>query len=166
MDADKLQKSTTTDGRPPRPGFETAAAPAPIDQTGQHLAYWALSEEERAKGFVRPVRRSYRHVGIRPKYPLRGLTDEEKRNPVGYVAFEAYLDGPHSWSGRYWTQSQLDSGCGCITRMGIALAETWAANISYYGITFCLNCGKHFLAEEFVWLDDPGTGKDTERLGT
>lgn len=168
MDADKLQKSTTTDGKPPRPGFEEAPAPAPIDpKTGQHAAYWVLSEEERAKGFVRPVRRSYRHVGVRPKYPLRPLTEEEKRGPdVGYVAFEAYPKSESSAIGRFWTQAQLDSGCGCVTRMGRALAETWAADVSYYGATMCVNCGKHFPVEEFVWLDDPGTGKDTERLGT
>ena len=63
MDADKVQKSTTTDGQPPRPGFENASAPAPVDpKTGQHGAYWVLSEEERAKGFVRPYRNKYRHL--------------------------------------------------------------------------------------------------------
>lgn len=63
MNDDKRQKSETTDGRPPRPGFENAAAPAPIDpRTGQHEAYWVLSLEERAKGFVRPVRQRYRHL--------------------------------------------------------------------------------------------------------
>lgn len=51
----------TTDGKPPAPGMEHAPAPQPIDSTGQHGAYWILSDEERAKGFVRPVRRSYRH---------------------------------------------------------------------------------------------------------
>lgn len=38
-------------------------APAPIDPaTGQHKGHWVLSAEERAKGLIRPVRRSYRHV--------------------------------------------------------------------------------------------------------
>ena len=63
MDPEKLEKSATTDGQPPRPGFEDKGAPAPIDpNTGQHQAYWVLSDEERAKGFVRPVRRTYKHV--------------------------------------------------------------------------------------------------------
>ena len=62
MDPDKITKSTTTDGKPPREGFELAGAPAPINpMSGQHEAYWVLSEEERAKGFVRPVRRAYTH---------------------------------------------------------------------------------------------------------
>lgn len=56
-------KRCTTDGKPPREGWEEGSAPAPINEdTGQHEAYWVLCEEERSKGFVRPVRRSYRHV--------------------------------------------------------------------------------------------------------
>lgn len=47
VDQDKAKLSTTTDGKPPRPGFENASAPAPVDpETGQHEAYWVLSEEE------------------------------------------------------------------------------------------------------------------------
>ena len=53
---------TTTDGQPPEPGYETASAPGPINpETGQHRAYWVLSEEERKKGWARPLRRKYRH---------------------------------------------------------------------------------------------------------
>jgi hypothetical protein len=41
--------------------------PSDVDTTigpdGMQREYLALSEEERAKGFVRPVRRSYVHVG-------------------------------------------------------------------------------------------------------
>jgi hypothetical protein len=44
------------------PGREKASAPGPIMENGQHSSYWVLSEEERAKGFVRPVRRSYIHA--------------------------------------------------------------------------------------------------------
>ncbi len=44
------------------PGFENASAPGPTMSDGQHSSYWVLSEAERAKGFVRPVRKSYRHV--------------------------------------------------------------------------------------------------------
>jgi hypothetical protein len=173
MDADKLKLSITTDGNPPRPGFETAAAPAPVDPiTGQHLSYWILSEEERAKGFIRPVRRSYKHVGIAgPKHPLLDLTEEQRRGPdVGYVKFEKYPESESPVTGRYWTQEQLDKvgkGCGCVTTMGRALAETWARDIHYYGRAFWVGCGQHLRVEEFVWVDDPGTGRATdERLGT
>lgn len=54
---------TTTDGQPAAPGTENTGAPQPINPTtGQHGAYWILSEDERAKGFVRPVRDSYTHA--------------------------------------------------------------------------------------------------------
>jgi len=44
------------------PGFEDASAPGPTKENGQHSSYWILSDEERSKGFVRPVRRSYVHT--------------------------------------------------------------------------------------------------------
>lgn len=63
MDPKKIERSATTSGQPPEPGYEHAPAPAPVDPaTGQHKAYWILSDEERGKGFVRPVRRSYKHL--------------------------------------------------------------------------------------------------------
>ena len=50
----------TSSGRPPE--NPTGVAPAPIDpSSGQHKDHWVLPEEERAKGFIRPVRLSYRH---------------------------------------------------------------------------------------------------------
>jgi hypothetical protein len=33
-----------------------------LDETGRQKSYLVLSEEERAKGFVRPVRRTYTHL--------------------------------------------------------------------------------------------------------
>ena len=59
---------------------------------GQNEAYLVLSEEERAKGFIRPVRRTYIH--------------EE---------------------------------CGTVTTMSVAIAETYARDPKFYGLTFC--CG-------------------------
>lgn len=47
---------TTTDPSDPRLGRGVDATPAP-----QQEVYLVLSEEERARGFVRPVRRSYKH---------------------------------------------------------------------------------------------------------
>lgn len=59
--------STTTDGKPPAEGLENAPAPQPDRGDGQHGAYWVLTEDERAKGFVRPVRDTYQHVGPPPE---------------------------------------------------------------------------------------------------
>lgn len=128
-------------------------------EDGQQEAYLVLSEEERAKGFVRPLRRAYRHVGIRPKYPLRDLTPEEheRYDEFGYVKFEEYPqprpDGS-SAVGRFWTKRDLESGCGAETRMGLPLCETYARDPKFYGATFCCGCGTHLPLAEFVWVED------------
>ena len=98
MNEDKRQKSETTDGQPPRPGYEDRPAPAPINpRTGQHEAYWVLSAEERAKGFVRPVRRAYMHVvcGTVTSMGL-ALAETYARDPAYYgstfcVAYKAHF---------------------------------------------------------------------------
>lgn len=125
-----------------------------INSDGQQAVYLVLSEEERAKGFVRPVRNKYVHVGIRPKNPIRDLTPEEheRYDKFGYVAYEDYPEPRDSASiGRFWTKEALNSGCGSETKMGFALAETYARDPSFYGATFCCCCGKHFPVEEFIW---------------
>ena len=164
MDADKLKVSATTDGQPPRPGCETAVAPAPINPaTGQHEAHWILSDEERAKGFIRPVRRSYTHVGCRPKGATRELTAEEHEqyDRFEYVCFEPYESGEGACTGRFWTQKSLDSGCGAATSMPPLIAETYARQPDFYGSTFCVHCCGYFRvgAEgEFVWDDGSRVG--------
>jgi hypothetical protein len=78
-----------------------------VKATGQNEKYLVLSDEERAKGFVRPVRRSYVHVGPPgPQYELRDLTPEQQERYAGhgYVIFETYPPGSNSL-GRYWTQA-------------------------------------------------------------
>ncbi len=88
MDPEKLKVSTTTDGKPPRPGYEAGGAPAPIDpKTGQHESYWVLTEEERAKGFVRPVRNKYVHLtcGVVTRMG-QALSETYARDPKYYGA--------------------------------------------------------------------------------
>ena len=141
----------TTDPNDPRLGRGVDAQP-----TAQHEVYLVLSEEERAKGFVRPYRDRYIHVGNLPKHPLRDLTPEESEryNDVGYVKFEAYPEGG-SVTGRYWTQEQLDArGCGTETVMGRALSETYARDPHFYGATYCVGCQMHLPVLEFVWSVD------------
>lgn len=63
------------------------------ETTGQHKSYIVLCKEERAKGFVRPYRDTYQHIGVRPRFPLRELTDEERtRFGDRYVKYEIYPD--------------------------------------------------------------------------
>lgn len=134
-----------------------------IEPSGMQSCYLVLSEEERAKGFIRPVRTSYRHVGIAgPKNPLRDLTEDEHKqyDQYKYIKYEEYPDNDGCVVGRYWTQEQLDKvgkGCGTVTTMGMALAETYARNIHFYGATWCCGCGKHLKVGsdgEFVWEPD------------
>lgn len=153
-------RTTLADGSPVLPDHRE------IDpRTGQQRGYVVLSAEERAKGFVRPVRDSYVHVGIRPQHPLRDLTAEEAATHAerGYVKYEEYPPSGHPVVGRFWTARELRSGCGQVTKMSRAIAETYARDPGFYGSTFCWACAKHYpvgAAGEFVWK-----GTD-ERVGT
>lgn len=146
---------------PNHPGLKRGGpdeAPVP-----QQDVYLVLSAEERVKGFVRPVRRSYRHVGIAgPQSSLQDITAEQKEwwkdDLDPFVKFEPYpVGGSGTRPGRFWTQSRLDSvgkGCGTVTTMGQALAETYARDFRFYGATYCCGCQKHRPVGEdgeFVW---------------
>lgn len=101
--------SITDDPNDPRLGHG-------VGGDGMNEAYLVLSEEERAKGFVRPVRQKYVHLT-----------------------------------------------CGVVTRMGLALSETYARQPSFYGATYCVGCASHFPvgeSGEFIW-----DGTD-EKVGT
>jgi len=88
---------------------------------GQHSDYLILCDEERAKGFVRPVRNAYIHVGANPEMQ-------------GCVLLKKPTDA-----------------CGSRTQMGKSLAETYARDPSFYGATFCYSCNAHFPVEQFMW---------------
>lgn len=147
--------SLTTDPADPRLGHGVDAEPVP-----QNEVYLVLPEHDRARGFVRPLRNSYRHVGPAvATRPLRDLTDEERERyaEFGYVKFEAYPESEMPITGRYWTQAQLDAagkGCGVVTRMGDAIAETYARQPTFYGSTYCVQCQKHLPVAEFTWEPD------------
>jgi hypothetical protein len=157
--------TTLTDGSPVTPDHRD------IKPNGMQKGYVVLSEDERAKGFVRPVRHSYVHVGPPPPANLRDLTEEEheRYDKYGYLKFEpnpAHERGESSITGTFWTQKTLDrlgKGCGVVTTMGQPLAETYARDPNFYCGTFCCGCGAHFAVGErgeFVW---DGTN---ERVGT
>lgn len=89
----------------------TSGEPVPADGShtklrpdGQQEGYVCLTPDERAKGFIQPVRNKYIH-----------------------------------------------NKCGVVTRMGHALAETYARDPWFYSGTFCCGCGTHFPLDEFVW---------------
>lgn len=112
----------------------TDGSPVPADYShtqdrgdGQQKGYVVLTAEERAKGFVRPMRDSYIHVGV-------GGAEIDPSDPS-----KSGLKG---------------NGCGALTRMGLALAETYARDPEFYSGTFCVGCRKHFPLSEFVWDGD------------
>lgn len=152
--------SLTTDPNDPRLCHGTDNEPGPQCET-----YLVLSEEERAKGFVRPVRNSYVHIGKSHSHYKgihRMLTEEEKNeDEKNYVAIMTVLlkeDGSFL-GGSYVTQQELDAyqfdtrtgGCGDTTTMSQALSETYARNPKFYGATYCCKCMKHLPVSEFVW---------------
>lgn len=151
----------TTDPEDPRLGRGPDAGPGP-----QNAAYLVLSEEERANGFVRPLRRAYVHVGpAGPEHPLRDLTPEERETWGGekYAKYEPYPETPDGALGRFWTQEQLDKvgkGCGTLTTMALALCETYARSPHFYGATYCCGCQMHLPVGEFTW------DEDGERVGS
>jgi hypothetical protein len=82
--------SLTTDPRDPRLGHGADREPRP-----QQEVYLVLSEQERAKGFVRPVRRAYRHQD-----PECGVV-----TTMGAALAETYARDPGFYGATYC--------CGC-----------------------------------------------------
>lgn len=143
--------TTTTDPSDPRLTHGSDDAP-----TSQAAVYLVLSDEERAKGFVRPYRDAYVHVGEQPTGPTRELTAEEQERygTFGYVLFEKYPPERSPVNGRYWTQEQLDrKACQGTTTMGRMLSETYARDPKFYGSTYCVHCQMHRPIGEFRWVD-------------
>lgn len=145
-----------------------------VKENGQNEAYLILSDEERAKGFVRPYRDRYIHAGRLLNYKgiHKILTEQEQKEsfenserlfPKKYVAVMTVLtneDGSFK-GGTYVTQEELDAwkegkrfgGCGVLTKMNQSIAETYAREPKFYSATFCIGCGGHLPVNEFLWDD-------------
>lgn len=80
-------RRTLTDGRQIYPEHVNKIADGP--RKGQQQDYVVLADEERAKGFVRPVRRSYKHL------KCGGVT------MMGQTLAETYARDPHFYSGTF-----------------------------------------------------------------
>jgi len=112
---------------PNDPRLTRGANDAPVPQSPVYLV---LSEAERAKGFVRPLRRSYIHVGING-------SEIDPANPAKH--------------------GRTGEACGAETTMGLALCETYARDPNFYGATYCVGCRMHRPIAEFVWSEDVQT---------
>lgn len=89
-----------------------------IRPNGQQEVYRVLSEEERAKGFVRPVRRSYMHLKC-------GVV-----TTMGLALCETYARDPSFYGGTFC--------CGCGTHFNLVnpdgtRAFTWVEDGSGVG---------------------------------
>lgn len=88
-------KLATTDGAPPVHFGSPAPNPA-TDGRGMHKSYWVLSDAERAKGFVRPVRDTYRHAKCGTKTTMgRALAETYAAKPDFYGATYCCTCGGH-----------------------------------------------------------------------
>jgi hypothetical protein len=94
--------SLTTDSTDPRLGHGSDDSPGP-----QNDVYLVLSEDERAKGFVRPLRRKYVHVGV-------GGTEQARTEPgcgaetrMGLVLCETYARDPKFYGSTYCVGCQM-----------------------------------------------------------
>lgn len=80
-----MARTTLTDGSPvPGDGSHKE-----LREDGQQRGYIVLSDEERAKGFVRPVRDTYRHLKC-------GTT-----TTMGRALAETYARDPYFYSGTF-----------------------------------------------------------------
>jgi len=74
-------QTTTTNGKP------LDQSPETDDRNGQHSNYVILTDEERAKGFVRPVRDAYKHLECGAITTMgRAIAETYARDPKFYGA--------------------------------------------------------------------------------
>lgn len=143
----------TVSGRAPEDPA-VPGAPAPIDPvTGQHKDHYVLPEEERAKGYIRPLRFSYTHAGRlvcgKPKNKNPDQLEGEEVPDIWVCLGAPGHEGPCGTPG--YGRNRNVIGCQTSTRMPASIAETWAADPKYYGETFCVGCKKYLPVGEFVW---------------
>lgn len=83
LPVDRTAKTTTSGKEPSDP---VPGAPEPINpDTGQHGAYYVLSEDERAKGYQRPVRLAYVHGACGAVTTMsRAIAETYARDPGFY----------------------------------------------------------------------------------
>lgn len=96
-----MPETTLTDGSPVTPDHRE------LKENGQQKGYVVLSAAERAKGFVRPVRRTYVHdkCGV--------------ATTMAQALAETYARDPHFYSGTFCC------GCGAHFPVGADGEFTW-----------------------------------------
>lgn len=131
-----------------------------LKENGQQKGYIVLSPEERQKGFVRPVRRDYVHVGRRA---CGKLVKNDGSDKLGGSVRVCLMPPDHEGEcGAKWIEASQPQqaeaerthrfgGCGVRTVMSRDIAETYARDPKFYNGTFCCGCSTHLPLDEFVW---------------
>lgn len=98
---------TTTNPNDPKLGHGVDTAPVP-----QHDTYLVLSEEERKKGFIRPVRTSYQHKKCGTVTNMGQIIAETyARNPKFYGSTYCCGCGMHKAVSEFtWVGTNLEVG--------------------------------------------------------
>lgn len=87
-------RTTLSDGTQVYPEHRNIIQSGPF--AGQQQGYVVLAEEERAKGFVRPVRRSYKHLKCGAVTTMgQALAETYARNPYFYSGTFCAACGSH-----------------------------------------------------------------------
>lgn len=92
---------TTSDRNDPRLPSPSGPDSTPVDQ---QEVYLVLSEEERAKGFVRPYRDRYRHTAC--------TVDQVSSTTMGRALSETYARNPHFYSATYCVHCRMHRPVG------------------------------------------------------
>jgi len=139
---------------PNHPGINKPLAP-----NDQNQAYLVLSEEERAKGFVRPVRDRYVHVGREVCGKTHNHYERDRSGRLWVCTGSKGHEGPcYTWKAVTDPVARVAEatnllGCGTTTTMPDAIAETYARDPNFYGTTWCCECKAHMPVSEFRWFD-------------
>lgn len=96
--------------------------------TKQQKGYVVLAAEDRRVPESKAVRMTYVHTGAKPEGEEFDIDNMDLR-----TIYERF------------------GGCGNVTRMSRDIAETMAADPSFYTGTFCSGCKKHFPLNQFMW---------------
>lgn len=162
--------NTTSDHN--HPDLKQGVDDLPVNQ---NKVYLVLSDEERQKGFVRPIRRTYRHVGEKIEEgtiePLEEHPNQYHTRENGYVAYLRYQENRYPIVGKYIKQPELTAikegaenfgGCGAVTTISLPIAEVYARDPKFYGSTYCCGCHMHRPVSEFVWVSEFVMGDGAE----
>jgi len=153
----------------PDPGFAGECFMARITVRSERNLRWPADIGEELRAVLNRVTRS---MGVPPPSRItddptdsrltHGPDDPAEPSP-GMAEVYLVLSAEERQKGfiRPVRQTYIHDLCTTVTRMGISLAETYAANPRFYGATYCATCRLHRPVGpngEFAWEDGTRVG--------